>query len=117
MSSAFELTFLGTGTSVGVPVIGCGCPVCTSDDPRNHRPRSSIHLRAGEVELLVDSGPDLREQALRERLQRLDAVLYTHGHLDHVAGFDELRAFCWRRDSPLPMHAGADTLAPLGPGR
>jgi len=113
MSSAFELTFLGTGTSVGVPVIGCGCPVCTSDDPRNHRTRSSIHLRAGGVELLVDSGPDLREQALRERLQRLDAVLYTHGHLDHVAGFDELRAFCWRRDSPLPMHAGADTLATL----
>lgn len=113
MAADFELTFLGTGTSVGVPVIGCGCAVCASPDPRNKRTRSSIHLRAGDIRLLVDSGPDLREQALREGLREIDAVLYTHAHLDHVAGFDELRAFCWHRESPLPMHATADTLATL----
>lgn len=110
MPEPFQLTFLGTGTSVGVPVIGCDCPVCTSDDPRNRRTRSSVHLRAGDHSVLVDSGPDLREQALRERLTRVDAVLYTHAHLDHVAGFDELRAFCWKRDAPLPMHGSRETL-------
>lgn len=113
MQRDFELTFLGTSTSVGVPVIGCDCPVCTSSDPRNRRTRSSIHLRAGEVSLLVDSGPDLREQALRERLRKVDAVLYTHAHLDHLAGFDELRAFCWARRDPLPLHGNAETLAVL----
>ncbi len=113
MAADFELTFLGTGTSVGVPVIGCECAVCRSDDPRNHRGRSSIHLRAGDTSLLVDAGPDLREQALRENLRRIDAVLFTHGHLDHVAGFDELRAFCWHRDTPLPMHGSRETLDTL----
>ena len=90
MAAEFELTFLGTGTSVGIPVIGCDCPVCTSPDPRDTRTRSSIHLAAGRLRVLVDSGPDLREQALREKLRRLDAVLYTHAHVDHLAGFDEL---------------------------
>jgi phosphoribosyl 1,2-cyclic phosphate phosphodiesterase len=101
----FSVTFLGTGTSVGVPVIGCDCEVCRSEDLRNKRFRSSVVVRAGEVTLLVDSGPDLRMQALREGLREIDAVIYTHGHLDHVAGFDELRAFCWRRKDPLPLHA------------
>lgn len=110
MAADFELTFLGTGTSVGVPVIGCDCPVCTSSDLRNRRTRSSIHVQFGETRLLVDSGPDLREQALRENLREIDAVLYTHGHVDHVAGFDELRAFCWRRETPLPMHGNGETL-------
>lgn len=103
--SGFSLTFLGTGTSVGVPVIGCDCEVCKSTDPRNRRTRSSVVVRHGRSTLLVDSGPDLREQALREQLGAIDAIFYTHAHLDHVAGFDELRAFCWRRDSPLPLHA------------
>ncbi|BCX48933.1 MBL fold metallo-hydrolase [Haloferula helveola] len=110
MAEPFHLTFLGTGTSVGVPVIGCDCPVCTSEDPRDRRTRSSVHLQAGDIEILVDSGPDLREQALREGLKRIDAVLYTHAHVDHVAGFDELRAFCWGRDTPLPMHGSGQTL-------
>ncbi len=101
----FSMTFLGTGTSVGVPVIGCDCTVCQSFEPLNKRTRSSVVVRYGELTVLVDSGPDLRMQALREGLREIDAVIYTHGHLDHVAGFDELRAFCWRKDHPLPLHA------------
>lgn len=113
MSDAFSLTFLGTGTSVGVPVIGCDCAVCQSVDPRNVRTRSSVVVRAGEVTLLVDSGPDLREQALREKLREINAVIYTHAHLDHVAGFDELRAFCWAREGLLPLHATPACVAAL----
>jgi phosphoribosyl 1,2-cyclic phosphate phosphodiesterase len=107
------LTFLGTGTSVGVPVIGCSCPVCTSRDPRNNRTRSSIFITTGETSLLVDSGPDLREQALREGISSIDAVIYTHSHLDHVAGFDEMRAFCWGKSEPLPLYATQSCLGVL----
>ena len=106
-------TFLGTGTSVGVPVIGCSCPVCTSNHPGNQRTRSSLHLQTPEASVLIDSGPDLRQQALREGLREIDAILYTHCHLDHIAGFDELRSFCWRREDPLPLHAGPETMADL----
>lgn len=109
----FSLTFLGTGTSVGVPVIGCDCAVCRSPDARNTRTRSSVVVRHAGNSLLVDTGPDLREQALREHLTCVDAVFYTHAHVDHVVGFDELRAFCWRRSGGLPLHATAacmDTL-------
>jgi len=113
VADVFSLTFLGTGTSVGVPVIGCGCAVCRSDDPRNRRLRSSVWLQVGALNLLVDSGPDLRQQALRERMGEMDGVLYTHAHLDHVAGFDDLRAFCWRRSEALPMYATASCLASL----
>jgi len=107
------MTFLGTGTSVGVPVIGCDCAVCTSQDPRNQRLRSSVVVRAGGTTVLVDSGPDLRLQALREGLREIDAVIYTHSHLDHVAGFDELRAFCWKKSEPLPLHATAECMSTL----
>ena len=110
MKPEISLTFLGTSTSTGVPVIGCTCDVCTSDNPRHTRTRSSIHLRTPEFSILVDSGPDLREQALRENLTQVDAVLFTHAHLDHITGFDELRAFCWRRDEPLPMYGSAECL-------
>ncbi len=109
----FSLTFLGTGTSVGVPVIGCDCAVCRSEDPRNKRLRSSVVVRAGGCTVLVDSGPDLRQQSLREGLRDIDAVLYTHSHLDHVAGFDELRAFCWRREGRLPLYAAPECMATL----
>lgn len=108
-----SLTFLGTGTSVGVPVIGCACPVCTSSNAKNRRLRSSVVVRAGGATVLVDSGPDLRAQALRERLSSIDAVIYTHAHLDHVAGFDELRAFCWHKPHPLPLHATEECMETL----
>lgn len=110
MAADFELTFLGTGTSVGVPVIGCPCRVCHSEDPRDKRTRSSILVRSGDISVLVDSGPDLRAQALREGLTKVDAVVYTHAHVDHVVGFDELRAFCWHRETPLPLHATPETM-------
>jgi len=111
--SSTRLLFLGTSTSVGVPVIGCSCPVCTSTHPHDNRSRSSVFFEGPWGRLLIDTGPDLRQQALREHLTAVDAVLYTHEHLDHVAGFDELRAFCWRRQDPLPLHGSPETLAGL----
>lgn len=113
MATSKSFVFLGTGTSVGVPVIGCGCEVCVSGNPRNQRLRSSVVLDVDGVKVLVDSGPDLRAQALRAGLRELDAVVYTHAHLDHVAGFDELRAFCWRREEPLPLYANEECMAAL----
>ncbi len=100
-----KLLFLGTGTSTGVPVIGCDCEVCRSDNPRDTRLRSSILIRTAQTTILIDAGTDLRAQALRHHLTAIDAVLYTHAHLDHISGFDELRAFCWHREEKLPLYA------------
>lgn len=108
-----KLTFLGTSTSVGVPVIGCHCAICTSSDLKLHRMRSSVHILTDTHSILVDSGPDLRQQALRHNLTKVDAVLYTHQHLDHTAGFDELRAFCWHREDPLPLYSTKSCLKEL----
>ena len=108
-----NVLFLGSGTSTGVPVIGCGCEVCRSADPRNRRWRSSVLVRSATTTLLVDSCPDLRAQALQHNITAIDAVLYTHEHLDHTTGFDEMRAFCWRRTDRLPLYAGAGCLAML----
>ena len=108
-----NVLFLGSGTSTGVPVIGCNCEVCRSTDPRNKRWRSSLLVRSATTTLLVDSCPDLRAQALRHNLTAIDAVLYTHEHLDHTTGFDEMRAFCWRRTERLPLYAGAGCLSML----
>ena len=105
--------FLGCGTSTGVPLIGCGCEVCASPNPRNKRLRSSLLLRTEATTLLIDTSPDLRQQALRHGLSAIDAVIYTHEHLDHTAGFDDLRAFCWRREGRLPLYAGGGCLAQL----
>ncbi|MGH9868252.1 MAG: MBL fold metallo-hydrolase [Candidatus Polarisedimenticolia bacterium] len=106
-----RVTFLGTGTSVGVPAIGCECEVCTSRDPLNRRLRTSAHVALGDARLLLDASIDLRQQALRERIDRLDAVLLTHGHADHVFGLDDLRMFNYRQQGPVPVHASPATLA------
>ena len=108
-----KVVFLGSGTSTGVPVIGCECPVCVSDNPRNKRWRSSVLVQSETTTLLVDSCPDLRAQALKHGLTAIDGVIYTHEHLDHTAGFDEMRAFCWRRTERLPLYAGSSCLAQL----
>ena len=107
------LTFLGTGTSTGVPMIGCDCAVCRSADPRDKRYRSSVLLRTPEMTLIVDTGPDFRSQALRYGLRELDAVLITHSHVDHVMGFDDLRRFTFGEDDYLPVYAPEETLEDL----
>ena len=108
-----KVLFLGSGTSTGVPVIGCQCDVCLSDNPKNKRLRSSVLVQSDTTTILVDSCPDLRQQALRHNLTAIDAVIYTHEHLDHTAGFDDMRAFCWRREDKLPLYAGAGCLTQL----
>jgi len=104
------VTILGSGTSQGVPMIGCRCAVCRSDDPQDKRTRSSIYLAAPQGNILVDTTPDLRQQALRESLDHLDAVLFTHAHADHIMGFDDLRRFCEIQGGPLPIYGSAATL-------
>ncbi len=104
-----SITLLGTGTSTGLPVIGCSCPVCTSDDPRDTRTRTSCHVQAGELSILIDAGPDLRRQALREGLVALDALLITHHHFDHIVGLDDLRPFFIRNKEPMPCYAHPTT--------
>src|SRR5476651_1512887 len=104
------VTVLGSGTSQGVPMIGCRCAVCQSTDPRDQRTRSSIHLAAPQGKILVGTTPDLRQQALREGLDHLDAVLFTHPHADHIMGFDDLRRFCEIQGDPLPIYGSAETL-------
>jgi phosphoribosyl 1,2-cyclic phosphate phosphodiesterase len=99
------LTFLGTGTSMGVPTLGCDCAVCTSTDPRNRRTRPSIRLAYNGHTVLIDTGPDFHAQALREGVRRVDAVLYTHGHADHVMGFDDLRPLSFYAKGNLPIYA------------
>jgi phosphoribosyl 1,2-cyclic phosphate phosphodiesterase len=104
-----QVTLLGTGTSTGVPVIGCDCEVCTSDDPRDTRTRCAAYVRAGSLGILIDTGPDLREQMLREDVERIDAVLYTHHHFDHLVGIDDLRPFFFRNSAPMPCFANTTT--------
>jgi len=105
----FSVTLLGTGTSTGVPIIGCGCEVCTSDDPRDTRTRCACYVRVGDVGILIDTGPDFRQQALREGIERIDAVCYTHHHFDHVVGIDDLRPFFFENRTEMPCYAHADT--------
>tara|TARA_R110000850_G_scaffold189065_8_gene314715 strand:- start:164 stop:949 length:786 start_codon:yes stop_codon:yes gene_type:complete len=113
MFNRAEITFLGTGTSIGVPVIGCDCDVCSSDDPKNQRLRSSIYVKTPEVALVVDTGPDFRQQCLRAGIRDLDAGLFTHAHSDHVMGFDDLRRFTVFEDELIQIYANGGTLQRL----
>ena len=106
-----QITMLGVGSSAGTPVVGCGCTTCVSTDIRNKRTRCSslITLESGE-NILIDTGPDLRDQALREGIKRVDAVLYTHTHADHLHGIDDLRAFCVLQRKQIPLYAKEDAV-------
>lgn len=106
-----RLTILGTGTSMGVPVIGCQCAVCLSNDPHNQRLRTSALLEAYGMAVLIDAGPDMRAQVLRHGVRALDAVLLTHSHADHIGGIDDLRTYTNRRPDGLPIYGDAATLA------
>jgi phosphoribosyl 1,2-cyclic phosphate phosphodiesterase len=98
-----KITFLGTGTSQGVPVIACDCPVCKSKDFRDNRLRTSVLVEVEETIILIDSGPDFRQQMLRHKVKRLDAILYTHEHKDHIAGLDDVRAFNFLLQKPIDL--------------
>ena len=108
-----ELTFLGTGTSNGIPVIGCDCAVCRSSDPRDHRGRTSAVVRFDGHTVLIDAATELRLQALAVGLDRVDTVLFTHAHADHTGGFDDLRRFNELAAAHLPIYAGPETAAML----
>jgi phosphoribosyl 1,2-cyclic phosphate phosphodiesterase len=108
-----RLRFLGTGTSHGIPVIGCPCPVCTSASPYNRRTRSSVLFASGDRRVVVDTSPEFRLQALAAGLTTLDAVLFTHAHADHIFGLDDVRIFNWRTKRPMPIYATAETLATI----
>lgn len=111
--SDFSITFLGTGTSVGVPMVGCDCAVCTSDDPKNNRLRAAIYVQTPESSFVVDTGPDFRQQCLRENIREVDAALYTHQHSDHIMGFDDLRRFSVGLDVTMPIYANPNCLERL----
>lgn len=108
-----RLTLLGTGTSFGVPQIGCRCPTCTSTDPRDRRTRTSALIETRGARLLIDTPPELRLQLVAAGVDRIDAVLFTHGHADHVHGIDDLRALSVRLGAPLPAYGPRDTMAQL----
>ncbi|WP_047258643.1 MBL fold metallo-hydrolase [Chromobacterium subtsugae] len=109
--NTLEVTILGCGSSSGTPAIGCRCATCLSGEPRNRRTRASAYVRVGELGFLIDTGPDLRQQALREGLSRLDAVLYTHPHADHLNGIDDLRAFCYLKQGPISLYGNDFTMS------
>ena len=99
-----KITFLGTGTSQGVPLIGCDCEVCLSDDARDKRLRTSIMIERGDTVVVIDSGPDFRQQMLREKVKRLDGLVFTHEHKDHIAGMDDIRAFNFINKKPVDVY-------------
>jgi phosphoribosyl 1,2-cyclic phosphate phosphodiesterase len=113
MADGFEqgsILVLGSGTSVGVPMVGCRCKVCTSSDPRDRRLRPSVLLRLGDKRILIDTSPDFRYQALHFGIERLDAILYTHSHADHILGLDDVRPFNFLQREEIPIYSSAETL-------
>lgn len=108
-----KITFLGTGTSQGVPVIGCDCEVCRSLDYRDKRLRTSVHLEANGKSFVIDTGPDFRQQMLQENIKRLDAVIFTHGHKDHTAGLDDVRAYNFLQRMNMPVYGQKQLLEQL----
>src|SRR5579862_4290261 len=113
MPQSLEVTVLGSGTSMGVPTLGCHCAVCSSKDPRDNRTRPSILLNHRGRMAVIDTTPDFRFQALRVELDRLDAILFTHAHADHILGFDDIRPFNLHQNSSLPVYASPETIATL----
>jgi phosphoribosyl 1,2-cyclic phosphate phosphodiesterase len=105
-----RVTFLGTGTSHGIPMIGCDCAVCRSDNPRNKRLRPSVYIEDADHRLLIDATPDFRTQALRANISRVDAVLMTHTHADHMLGLDDLRVFCQRTGGKMPIYGSSHSV-------
>tara|TARA_Y100000114_G_scaffold150097_1_gene165185 strand:- start:26580 stop:27341 length:762 start_codon:yes stop_codon:yes gene_type:complete len=108
-----KVTVLGSGTSQGVPVIGCQCPVCQSLDFRDKRLRSSVHIEVEGKSIVIDSGPDFRQQMLRERISQLDALLFTHEHKDHTAGMDDIRSFNFLQEKDMPVYAAPRVIEQL----
>ncbi len=98
---------MGTGTSLGVPIIGCDCQACASEDPRDKRSRSSIHIETQGISIVIDTGPDFRAQCLANGVTRVDAVIITHPHRDHLAGLDDIRPFCYKQQGDIPVYAPA----------
>src|SRR3982075_2265196 len=110
MSAApIKVTVLGSGTSMGVPSLACYCRVCTSKDPHDNRLRPSLLLSRNGENVVIDTTPDFRQQALRVGLDRLDAIVLTHGHADHILGFDDIRPFNIRQNTPLPVYGNEET--------
>ncbi len=109
--TSVRLTILGSGTSHGIPMIGCVCPVCTSSDPRDRRMRTSALFNASGVDLLVDTGPELRLQCLAHNVRRVDAILLTHHHADHIVGLDDVRRFNWLQQQRITLHGNRETIA------
>jgi len=111
-----KITILGSGTSTGVPMVGCGCAVCSSDDPRDRRTRASLLIRHNGSTILVDTSSDLRQQVLREGVKKIDAVFFTHAHADHVNGIDDLRGFYFLHKEIIPCFASHSALDILQAG-
>lgn len=109
-ADSLSITVLGSGTSVGVPTIGCGCAVCSSNDPRDNRLRPSIIVNYNGRGILIDTTPDFRQQALRFHIDRVDAILFTHSHADHVMGLDDVRPFNFKQGGIIPIYGSAETI-------
>lgn len=105
-----KIRLLGTGTSQGIPIIGCRCPVCISSDSKNQRLRSSAYIVVENKHIIIDAGPDFRQQMLRENITQIDAILLTHSHKDHIGGLDDIRAYNYLQDKPMDIYGSKETV-------